>query len=91
MVWQGMAVAGKTPLVTVHGNFTAPPYIEEILRPQVVPALHSQGPNFMQDNAPSHRARMTILPSDFTKTSQFSIHDLSTHLICSHGAFMGLA
>ncbi|GFS21297.1 transposable element Tcb2 transposase [Elysia marginata] len=59
MVWGGITAAGKTPLVTVHGNLTARRYIDEILRPHVVPAVHNQGLTFMQDNAPAHRARIT--------------------------------
>ncbi|GFS13645.1 transposable element Tcb2 transposase [Elysia marginata] len=59
MVWGGITAAGKTPLVTVHGNLTARRYIDEILRPHVVPAIHNQGLTFMQDNAPAHRARIT--------------------------------
>ncbi|GFS23199.1 transposable element Tcb2 transposase, partial [Elysia marginata] len=59
MVWGGITAAGKTPLVTVHGNLTARRYIHEILRPHVVPAIHNQGLTFMQDNAPAHRARIT--------------------------------
>ncbi|GFR82544.1 transposable element Tcb1 transposase [Elysia marginata] len=59
MVWGGITAAGKAPLVTVHGNLTARRYIDEILRPHVVPAIHNQGLTFMQDNAPAHRARIT--------------------------------
>ncbi|GFS10032.1 transposable element Tcb2 transposase [Elysia marginata] len=59
MVWGGITAAGKTPLVTVHGNLTARRYIDEILRPHVFPAIHNQGLTFMQDNAPAHRARIT--------------------------------
>ncbi|GFR80767.1 transposable element Tcb2 transposase [Elysia marginata] len=59
MVWGGITAAGKTPLVTVHGNLTARRYIDEILRPHVVPAIHNQGLTFMQDNALAHRARIT--------------------------------
>ncbi|GFS10277.1 transposable element Tc1 transposase [Elysia marginata] len=51
MVWGGITAAGKTPLVPVHGNLTARRYIDEILRPHVVPAIHNQGLTFMQDNA----------------------------------------
>ncbi|GFR65550.1 transposable element Tcb2 transposase [Elysia marginata] len=59
MVWGGITAAGKTPLVTVHGNLTARRYIDGILRPHVVPAIHNQGLTFMQDKAPAHRARIT--------------------------------
>ncbi|GFR59753.1 transposable element Tcb2 transposase [Elysia marginata] len=59
MVWGGITAAGKTPLVTVHGNLMARQYIDEILCPYVVPAIHNQGLTFMQDNAPAHRARIT--------------------------------
>ncbi|GFR84537.1 transposable element Tcb1 transposase [Elysia marginata] len=53
MVWGGITAAGKTPLVTARR------YIDEILRPRVVAAIHNQGLTFMQDNAPAHRARIT--------------------------------
>ncbi|GFR75930.1 hypothetical protein ElyMa_000468400 [Elysia marginata] len=60
------------------------PYIKENFRSQVVPALHNQGPTFIQDNAPSHKARITKFTQFLYKKndiSQFSIHDLPTHLI----------
>ena len=47
-------------LVVVSGNLNGRQYIEEILRPHVVPFLRQMGQNtiFQDDNARPHRARI---------------------------------
>ncbi len=37
MMWGGMTAAGKTQLVVVDGNLNSRQYIDEIVRPVVVP------------------------------------------------------
>ena len=57
MVWAGIAANVHTPLVFIRGNLTAARYINEVLRPHLIPFNQQHGPlNFMQDNAPAHRA-----------------------------------
>jgi hypothetical protein len=59
MVWTGINEQGKTDLVFVEGNMNAVRYIDQILRPVVMPFVGALGPNFvlMDDNARPHRAR----------------------------------
>ena len=59
MVWAGISSNGRTALVVVPGNLTGRRYIDEILRPHVVPYLRQRGQNaiFQDDNARPHRAR----------------------------------
>ncbi len=60
MVWGGMTAAGKTQLVIVVGNLNSRRYIDEIVRPVVVPFMRTmaQGALFQDDNARPHRARI---------------------------------
>lgn len=60
MVWAGMSIHTKTPMVLVNGNLTAQVYQNAILNPVVVP-LFQQHRNMilMQDGAPAHTARNT--------------------------------
>ena len=60
MVWGGITAHGKTDLVIVDGNLTSRRYIDEILRPVVVPYVQNmgQGALFQDDNARPHRARI---------------------------------
>ena len=48
----------RTPLVIVNGNLTAQRYIDDILRPTVLPFLQQQprGVIYQHDNARSHTA-----------------------------------
>ena len=45
MVWAGVTVDRRTDLVVVPGILTGQRYIDEILRPHVVPFLHPMGNN----------------------------------------------
>ena len=60
MVWAGISTNGKTDLVVVPGTLNGRRYIDEILRPHVIPYLRQMGPNsiFQDDNARPHRARI---------------------------------
>jgi len=61
MIWAGISEDGKTDLVVLEGGVTADVYINEILRPVVVPYAAAVGEGFylMQDNATPHTARRT--------------------------------
>ena len=60
MVWAGVTADRRTDLVVVPGILTGQRYIDEILRPHVVPFLRPMGNNgiFQDDNARPHRARI---------------------------------
>ena len=61
MVWGGISFNHRTPLVVVNGNLTAQRYIDEVLRPSVLPffTTHPDVDIFQQDNARAHSARVT--------------------------------
>lgn len=61
MVWGGISGQGKTDLVVVDGNLNAQRYIDQILRPVLLPFLqqHNNRTLFQQDNARPHTARIT--------------------------------
>ena len=62
-VWAGISQFNKTELVVLHGNVTARSYIDNVLRPVLLPFLRDnfrgRNPIFQQDNAPAHRAHLT--------------------------------
>ena len=60
MVWAGVTADRRTDIVVVPGILTGQRYIDEILRPHVVPFLCPMGNNgiFQDDNARPHRARI---------------------------------
>ena len=60
MVWGGICGQERTPLVIVHGNLTAQRYMDNILRPVVLPFLQQQprGVIYQHDNARAHTARI---------------------------------
>ncbi len=61
MVWAGIWVGGRTDLVVFRqGTLTGVRYVNEVIRPQVIPTARQlgQGFIFMDDNAPCHRARV---------------------------------
>ena len=61
MVWGGICGDVKTRLVVIRGNLNAQRYIDDILRPVVVPFIQQQprGLLFQHDNARPHTARLT--------------------------------
>ena len=61
MVWAAINHRFKSQLVVCQGNLTARRYIDQILRPVVVPMFRQrQGLVFQQDNARPHVARVTM-------------------------------
>lgn len=60
MVWGAISSTDRSPLVFINGNLTAARYINEVIRPHLLPFLaRNRNPTFQQDNAPAHRARLT--------------------------------
>ena len=60
MMWGAISYTGRTDLVLVQGNLTANRYIDQILRPHVLPNINRQRQLFQQDNARPHTARVTM-------------------------------
>ena len=60
MVWGGITLTNKTPLIQINGNLNSIRYVAEILRPHVVPHAAAIGDGFilMDDNAHPHRGRV---------------------------------
>ena len=60
MIWAGISFNGRTALVVVPGGLNGRRYIDEILRPHVVPYLRQMGQNaiFQDEYARFHRARI---------------------------------
>lgn len=60
MVWAGVSRNWRPPLVIIRGNLTARRYIDQILRPIVLPRRQNQRAFvLMQDNARPHTANVT--------------------------------
>ena len=61
MVWWAISATGKSQLVIVRGNLTAQRYINDCLRPHLIPFIqrHNNAMTFQQDNARSHVAHLT--------------------------------
>ena len=49
MVWGGIMSGQKTDLVVMQDNLTALRYIDDVLRPHVIPFLHNQGPGLLSN------------------------------------------
>ncbi|UYV62778.1 hypothetical protein LAZ67_2001908 [Cordylochernes scorpioides] len=61
MVWGAISFDSRTPLVVIPGTLTAQRYVDDILRPALLPFLsHHPGLTFQQDNARPHTARVTM-------------------------------
>ena len=61
MIWGGISGRSRTPLAVIDGTLTAQRYVDNILRPVLLPFL-AQNPDvtiFQQDNARPHSARVT--------------------------------
>ena len=60
MVWGGISIHHRTPLYVVDGNLTGIRYLNEIIRPLVLPGLQQidGGAVLQDDNARPHRARV---------------------------------
>lgn len=60
MVWGAISFDSRTPLVVIRDTLTARRYVDEILRPVVLPFLsRTPGLTFQQDNARPHTARLS--------------------------------
>ncbi len=61
MVWTAISGGYRTPLVVVDGNLNAQRYVDNILRPHLLPFLldHPELRTFQHDNARPHAARFT--------------------------------
>ena len=61
MVWGAINYNFRSRLLIIHGNLTARRYVDEILRPELVPQLRRQRRPmiFQHDNARPHTARLT--------------------------------
>ena len=60
MLWAGVPMPIKTPVVTIQGNLNAQIYQTDVLLPHLIPHIHStRGMGLMQDNAPCHTTRTT--------------------------------
>ena len=61
MVWGAINYDFRSQVVVINGNLTARRYIDEVLRPELVPLLQRQRNRhvFQQDNARPHTARIT--------------------------------
>jgi hypothetical protein len=60
MLWGSMGIGYKSPLVFIRGRLNGDRYIEEILRPIVLPLINEHaGVVFEQDNARSHIAQIS--------------------------------
>ena len=66
MTWAGISTGGKTDLVIINGNLNGQRYVDEVLRPHVIPYAGAIGEDFvfMDDNARPHRGR---LANDFVQ------------------------
>ena len=62
MVWAGITYDFRTDLITVQGNMTGQRYLQQILRPLVIPFAQRIGQNFefQDDNARPHRAHVAV-------------------------------
>ena len=60
MIWAGISDNGKSNAVFIEGNMTGRRYIDQVLRPEVVPFAQNHGTRFilMDDNARPHRANI---------------------------------
>ena len=60
MVWGGITQDARTPLHTFNQGVNGQVYVDEILRPMVLPFLAAHpGTVFQRDDAPAHTARVS--------------------------------
>ena len=71
MVWAAINHRFKSQVIVCQGNLTARRYIDQILRPVIVPMFpQRQGLIFQHDNARPHVARVT---RDFLQASNINV------------------
>ena len=56
LIWAGISMYSKTPVVEIRGTLTAARYQNEILQPVCIPHLRGNRLRLMQDGATSHTA-----------------------------------
>ena len=61
MVWVGITGGQKTDLVVMQDNLNTRRYIDDVLRPRVIPFLHNQVPGitFQHDSIIPHTTLIT--------------------------------
>ena len=60
MVWAGISLHTKTPMIPIHQNLNAARYQNIILQPVAIPHITANyGMVLLQDNATPHTARTT--------------------------------
>lgn len=59
LVWGAINFMGRSNLVHIEGRLNAERYVDEILRPHVLPLVAANGSIFQQDNARPHVAQLT--------------------------------
>ena len=60
MIWGAISFTEKSRLVQIQRGLNAQRYVDEILRPHVLPLLAVPGSPYQQGNARPHTARLTI-------------------------------
>ena len=60
MVWAAVTMHRRTPLQLIAGNLNSQLYVDEVMRPMVLPFLRQigQGAVFQDDNARPHRGHI---------------------------------
>lgn len=60
MIWAGISLHTKTPMVPIHQNLNTARYQNLVLQPAAIPHIRAnRGMVLMQDDATSHTARAT--------------------------------
>ena len=75
MVWAAVTMQRRTPLQFIAGNLTSQRYVDEVMRPMVLPFLRliGQGAVFQDDNARPHRGHIF---NDFVRVNNINKIDL---------------
>ena len=78
MIWGAFSFHDRTPLNVIDGNLTGDRYLQEIIRPLVLPTLQRIGVGavFQDDNVRSHRARVVM---DFLRLNNVKRIDLPAY------------
>ena len=74
MLWAGVSMHTKTPIVPIQGNLNAMKYQNDVIRPVLLPHIRAnRGMMLAQDNAPCHAARGTqaMLATNNVRTLQW--------------------
>ena len=79
MVWAATTMHRRTPLQFIAGNLKSQRYVEEVMRPMVLPFLKQigQGAVFQDDNARPHRRHIVY---DFVRVNNIPRMDWPANL-----------